>query len=342
MVRAKEVAASAAEPGRHLGLSNKALQDMYYRMVLSRLLGDRMFILNRQGRAAFAIGCQGHEACQVGSATALRAGKDWVLPYYRDIGVVLTVGMTPREIMLHFMAKAEDPNSGGRQMPNHWGNLDLRIVSGSSPVATQSLHAVGVALASKMRGERDVTVTYLGEGSTSQGDFHEAMNFAAVQKLPVIFFVENNGYAISEPIWKEMSIPNVADRAKGYGFEGITMDGNDLITVFQTMKWAVEEVRRGHGPKLIEAKTYRITPHSSDDDDRRYRSRKELQEWMAKDPLDRAKKFLLEEGILTEARDAALRERAAAEVQDAVEYADRAAYPEPESALRHVFFEGGA
>ncbi len=342
MVKARELPSSTVEPARHLGLSNKALVDMYERMVLSRLLGDRMFILNRQGRAAFAIGCQGHEACQVGSASALRPGRDWVLPYYRDIGVVLTLGMTPREIMLHFMAKAEDPNSGGRQMPNHWGSSRLRVVSGSSPVATQCVHAVGVALASKMRGERDVTVTYVGEGSTSQGDFHEAMNFAAVHKLPVIFFVENNGYAISEPVWKEMSVPNVADRAKGYDFEGITMDGNDLITVYQTMKWAVEEVRRGHGPKLVEAKTYRITPHSSDDDDRRYRSRKELQEWIRKDPIDRAKKFLLDEGLLTDEKDAALRARCAAAVQDAVEYADKAPYAEPESALRHVFYEGEA
>jgi 2-oxoisovalerate dehydrogenase E1 component alpha subunit len=310
---------------------------MLYKMLVSRLLGDRMFILNRQGRAAFAIAGQGQEACQVGSAFALRAGRDWVFPYYRDIGVVLSLGMTSREIMLHFFARAGDHNSGGRQMPNHWGSPELRIPTQSSVVATQVLHATGTALASKIRGEDEVSIAYLGEGATSQGDFHEALNFASIHKLPVIFFCENNGYAISEVQAKEMAIKHVADRARAYGFRGHTVDGNDVLAVYQTTRWALEECRRGHGPALIEAKTYRLSPHSSSDDERRYRARAEVEQWAKRDPLDRFRSYLKAEDLLTEEAAGEMRTRAEAEVQDAIAFAEVQADPAPESALLHVF-----
>ena len=338
MIRAREAPERATGLGEPLGLSDVQLRDMYYKMLVARILGDRMFILNRQGRAPFAITGQGHEACQVGSAFAIRAGRDWALPYYRDIGVVLALGMTSRDIMLHFLARASDPCSGGRQMPNHWSSPSLRIVTSSSVVATQIPHAVGVALASKLRREDDVTIVYFGEGATSQGDFHEGLNFASVHKLPVLFFCENNGYAISEPQWKEMAVPNVADRARAYGFRGATVDGNDALAVYQTTRWAVDECRRGHGPKLIEAKTYRLVPHSTADDDRRYRSRAELEEWAKKDPLDRFRKYLGEHGVLDEEGAQALRARAEAEVQDAVDYAESQPYPPTEEVLAHVYY----
>jgi 2-oxoisovalerate dehydrogenase E1 component alpha subunit len=178
-----------------------------------------MFTLNRQGKAPFAITGQGQEACQVGSAFTIQAGTDWVLPYYRDFGVVLAVGMTAREIMLGYFGKADDPSSGGRQMPSHWSKPDARIVSHSSPVTTQFLHAVGIAYASKIRQLSEVTIAYCGEGSTSQGDFHEALNFAGIHRLPVVFVVENNRYAITQVQEKQMAVPNVADRAAGYGFQ---------------------------------------------------------------------------------------------------------------------------
>jgi 2-oxoisovalerate dehydrogenase E1 component alpha subunit len=343
VVAAKAVSSKSAARGAasHIGLNDDALLDVYYKMLLTRLVGERMFILNRQGRAPFAIAGVGHEACQVGSARALKAGQDLAVPYYRDIGVALTLGMTTREIMLGFLGKAGDPCSGGRQMPNHWSKAELRIISGSSVVGTQIPHAAGIALATKLRGEKDVTMVWFGEGATSEGDFHEGLNFAGIHKLPVVFFCENNGYAISEPQWKEMAVANVADRAKAYGFEGMMVDGNDAMVVYQTTKWAVEETRRGHGPKLIEAKTYRIVPHSSEDDDSRYRSRKELQEWVRKDPIDRFKKYLAEDGVLSDEIDADLRARAAAEVDDAVEYAESRPYPELDEALRHVYLERG-
>ena len=342
MVKANERPARTRKGGvaSHLGLENERLVELYRTMLASRLIQDRMFVLQRQGRAAFAITGQGHEAAQVGSAAALRPGTDWVIPYYRDVGVCLTMGMTAREIMLDFLARAEGPCSGGRQMPTHWSKRELNIVSGSSPVGTQILHAPGVAWASKVRKEKAVTAVYFGEGATSTGEFHEGLNFAAIHKLPVIFFCENNGYAISEASEKQMAVKHVADRAKGYNIEGIMMDGNDLIAVYQNMAWAAEECRGGRGPKLLEAKTYRIVPHSSDDDDRRYRSREELAEWMKKDPIDRTKRYLIEHDALTEEQDEAIRKEVEELVREAVDYALGQPMPEPETALQHVYAEG--
>lgn len=337
MVRSKEGSTQAGTGSNSSTLSHDQLRDLYYKMLVARKISDRMLILNRQGRAAFAVTAQGHEACQVASAFALRPGQDWVVPYYRDLGVVLALGMTARAVMLHFFSRDHDPCSGGRQMPNHWSYPPLRIVTGSSVVATQILHAVGIALASKLRGEDDVSIVYFGEGASSEGDFHEGLNFAAIHKLPVVFFCENNGYAISEPQWKEMSIRHVADRARGYGLSGSAIDGNDALAVYQTTLWAASECRLGRGPKLIEAKTYRLVPHTSSDDDRRYRTRAELEKWARKDPLDRLRAYLEKEGLLVGAQAKELWSRAETEVEEAVEFAERQPSPPPGDALTHVF-----
>ncbi|MFN8557525.1 MAG: thiamine pyrophosphate-dependent dehydrogenase E1 component subunit alpha [Dehalococcoidia bacterium] len=331
----RRAAKRGAEP--HFGLSAERLLKMYRDMALTRRLTDRMMALQRQGRVAFFISGQGQEAAQVGTAHAIKRGVDWVFPYYRDQGVCISLGMTPRELLLDLYGKVEGPCSHGRQMPSHFGHAGLRIVSGSSPVATQTLHAVGCALASVRRGQKEVSITYLGEGSTGQGDFHEAMNFAGIHRLPVIFVVENNGYAISQPQWKEMAVQNVADRAQGYGFRGSVVDGNDVMAVYQTTNWAIEEARRGQGPALIECKTYRIVPHSSSDDDRRYRTRKEVEEWTKKDPIDRFRTYLMDEGLLTEEADEQVRSSVDEEVADAVRYAEQAADPDVGEALKHVY-----
>ena len=312
---------------------------MYREMLVSRELSDRMFALNRQGRAAFAVTGQGHEAAQVGSAHALRRGTDWVLPYYRDVGVMIALGMSPHDILLGLFAKADDPNSGGRQMPCHWSWPEARVVTRSSVIAANLPHAAGIAYASRLRGLKEVTVAYFGEGATSEGDFHEALNFAAIHRLPVVFFCENNGYAISESSEKQMSVRHVADRAKGYDIIGATVDGNDALAVYQTTRWNIEECRRGRGPKLVEAKTYRLVPHTSSDDDRRYRTRAELEEWIKRDPIDRFRKRLLEEGTITEDEDAALRAQIKRDIEDAVQSAEASAEPRPGDALRHVFAE---
>lgn len=322
-----------------LGLNDDALVAMYEKMLLTRLLDERAWVLNRLGKVHFLVSAQGHEACQVGAAWALRPGVDWLLPYYRDLGVILTIGMTPRDYLLALLAKAEDPNSGGRQMPSHWSYPPLNIFTGSSPVGTQVPHAAGIAYGAKLRGDDIVVYVSFGEGTASQGDVHEGMNFAAVHKLPVIFLCQNNRYAISVPQQKQMAVENVADRAAGYGFPGVVVDGMDPLAVYAAMQEAVERARRGEGPTLIEAKVYRLTPHSSDDDDRTYRPREEVEEWKRRDGVARFKEYLMGVGVWTEEADQELRRRLLAEIDAAVEYAQAAADPEPSDLLRHVYAE---
>ncbi len=312
---------------------------MYRDMLVARELGDRMLALSRQGRAAFVVTGQGHEAAQVGSAHAIRPGVDWVLPYYRDLGVMVALGMSPYEILLGVFAKADDPTSGGRQMPCHWSWPERRVVTRSSVIAANLPHAVGVAWAARLQGRDEVAIVYFGEGATSQGDFHEALNFAAIHALPVVFFCENNGYAISEQPDKQMAVRGVAERASGYGVEGCRIDGNDVAAVHELTRSSVEACRRGQGPRLIEATTYRLVPHTSADDDRRYRSRAEVEEWWGRDPIARLRERLLAQGCLTPARDREMRAALRAEVDEATERAERALEPVPQSALRHVFQE---
>lgn len=329
---------AAPKSGAGTELTDAKLKRMYRDMVLTRLLDERMWILNRAGKVPFIVPCAGHEASQVGWASAMRP-SDVFLPYYRDMGVVVALGMTARDLMLSLFARAEEPNSGGRQMPGHFGSRKLNIITGSSPVTTQVLHAVGIAYAAKLRGEDTVAAAAHGEGSASQGDFHEALNWASIYKLPVIFVVENNEYAISVPSRKEMAVEDVADRALGYGMPGVSVDGNDLLQVYAAMSEAVARARSGGGPTLLECKTYRLNPHSSDDDDRTYRSREEVEEWKKKDPIERYRSYLLTQGVLTPQEDEDILRALRAEVDEATEYAEHAPYPEPEDALRHVYAE---
>lgn len=315
------------------------MKEIYYYMALSRAIDDRMWILNRQGKAPVVYSSNGHEAAQVGSAFALNRGEDWIAPYYRDLALVLAYGMSPRDIMLHLLGKADDPNSGGRQMPAHWGSSKLHILSGGSVVATQDNHAVGLALASKMLKDGRIAVAYFGEGSTSQGEFHEALNFAGVRKLPVIFFNENNGYAISVPQRKQMAVQDVASRAEGYGIPGVIVDGNDPVKVWEVTTEAAERARRGDGATLIEAKTYRFVPHSSDDDDRAYRSREEVAEWKKHDPLVVFEKKLLDEGILSQEEHQSMAQKIKETVNDATQFAEKAVLPDPATLERYVYAE---
>ena len=322
-----------------LGLHDEDVLSMYRYMLLARVIDERMWLLNRAGKIPFVISCQGHEAAQVGAAFALDPARDYVLPYYRDLGVTLKFGQTPKEVMLSGFAKKEDPNSGGRQMPGHFGSREKHIVTGSSPVSTQIPHAAGIALAAKMRNEKLVAYTSFGEGSSNQGDFHEACNFAGIHKLPVIFFCENNKYAISVPYQKEVASTHVADRAVGYGFPGVVVDGNDPLAVYQVMKEAAERALRGEGPTLVEAIVYRLVPHSSDDDDRVYRSREEVEAAKKADPLITFKDYLMKTGVLTEEVEQSLRKEILDEVNQATTYAENAPYSDPEEALKYVYAE---
>lgn len=324
-----------------IGLTNSDVLQMYEIMLTARRLDERMWLLNRAGKIPFVISCQGQEATQVGAAFALDRTKDYVAPYYRDMGVVLQFGMTPKELMLSAFAKAEDPNSGGRQMPGHFGQKKNNILTGSSPVATQVPHAVGVALAGKMRKQDYITLVTLGEGSTNQGDFHEGANFAGVHKLPVIILVENNEYAISVPIDKQLGNPKVSDRAIGYGMSGVTVDGQNPLEVYKAVKEAADRARRGEGPSLIEAKTHRLTAHSSDDDHRQYRSSEELEVGKTKDPIPLFQQYLKETGVATEESLNEIDCKVELLVNEATEYAEQAPYAAPESALKYVYAERG-
>ncbi|GIP25427.1 2-oxoisovalerate dehydrogenase subunit alpha [Paenibacillus sp. J23TS9] len=319
-----------------LGLSNGQVIDMYRYMLLARKFDERNLLLQRAGKINFHVSGVGQETAQVAAAFALDREKDYFLPYYRDYGFVLTVGMTVRELMLSAFAKAEDPNSGGRQMPGHFGSKRLRIVTGSSPVTTQVPHAVGVALAAKMRKQELVSFVTFGEGSSNQGDFHEGCNFAGVHKLPVIIMCENNQYAISVPLHKQIS-GKVSDRALGYGFPGIRVDGNDALAVYRAVKEARERAIRGEGPTLIEAMMYRLSPHSTSDNDLAYRTKEEVEENWKNDGVARFKAYLMNCGIWDETKEADLLEQLALEIKDATEYADNAPFPKPEDTMLHVY-----
>ncbi|GGC91129.1 2-oxoisovalerate dehydrogenase subunit alpha [Thalassobacillus devorans] len=322
-----------------LGLTDEQVLDMYRTMLTARKVDERMWLLNRAGKIPFVISCQGQEAAQVGAAYALDRDKDYVLPYYRDMGVVLAFGMTVQELMLSGFAKAEDPNSGSRQMPGHFGQKKNRIVTGSSPVTTQVPHAVGIALAGKMEKKDFVSFVTFGEGSSNQGDFHEGANFAGVHKLPVIFMVENNKYAISIPVERQLACEKVSDRAIGYGMPGYTVDGNDPLEVYEVVKQAAKRGRSGEGPTLIEAVSYRLTAHSSDDDDRTYREKEEVEEARKKDSIITFGNYLRGLGILTEDLEKEMNEEITKLVNEATDYAENAPYAEPESALKHVYEE---
>jgi 2-oxoisovalerate dehydrogenase E1 component alpha subunit len=322
-----------------LGLDEDDLLKMYHYMLLARRVDERSWILNRQGKAAFVISCQGQEAAQIGAAYNLRPGYDYLYPYYRDSGMTLLLGQTPRGQFLSLLGKKEDPNSAGRQMPGHYSSRNLNIVTASAPIAVQYPQAVGSALAFKMRGEDGVVLTSGGEASTSEGDWHEAMNFAGIYDLPVVFLIQNNVYAISVPEPLQVA-GSIAKRAEGYGFPGHRVDGNDVLAVYEVAKEAVERARKGDGPTLIEAKTYRMTAHSSDDDDRRYREREEIEEWRQKDPIVRCEKYLMENGLLDEEKKDELEAQIKAEVAEASDYAEEAPFADPEEALERVYAEG--
>ncbi|MFN2568323.1 MAG: thiamine pyrophosphate-dependent dehydrogenase E1 component subunit alpha [Candidatus Dormibacteria bacterium] len=326
----------AADPG---GLDDDTLRTAYTHMVRSRLLDERIWLLNRLGRARFWVSAMGHEALQVGLGMALRPGHDWVAPYYRDLALSLVVGMTPRDHLLAALARADDPNCGSRQMPAHYSSRRLQIISTGSCVATQLPHAAGVALASKMRGEDAVTVTTVGDGGTSEGDFHEALNFAAIHTLPLVCVVENNGLAISVPLRKQMPPVDIAEKARAYGIPGVTVDGGDVVASLLVCREAVERARRGEGPTLIDGRVQRLADHSSDDDQKRYRSSADIDADKRSDCLIRERATLEESGVLRPGDAEEIRAAVMRELDRALDEAEAAPMAAADTAHRHVYGE---
>lgn len=319
---------------RALGLGDDDMVRMYRLMLTARRMDDRMWALQRQGRAAFVLGSSGHEAIQVASVFSLDTEKDWVLPYYRDMGVGLAWGFTPVEVFLGVFAKRDDPMSGGRQLPSHWSDPDRRVFTQSSVIGPQFPHAAGIAHGLRIQGSDAVVVVYGGDGATSEGDWHEAMNWAGIHKLPLICVIENNQYAISVPT-SEGVAGSIADRAAGYGFGGHRIDGNDVFEVVSTMNEAVARARAGQGPTLIEAMTYRYYAHTSDDNDSLYRDKEEVEHWRKRDPLSAVRSYLIESRLLTEEEEARIDAEVVAELGNAVERAE--ASPDPDDPLSHVY-----
>ncbi len=282
-------------------LSPDQLRAAYRLMVLARSVDERCLALQRQGRIGFYAPLQGQEAAQVGCAWALRP-EDWIFPAYREIAVALVRGVPLQAIIDQFYGNAEDEVKG-RQMPNHFGYRQFRFVTASSPVGTQITQAVGTAMAAKMRKEPIVTISFFGDGTTSSNDFHAGLNFAGVFQAPSIFFIQNNQWAISLPRERQTRSATLAEKAQAYGIAGVVVDGMDLSAVYRVVREARERALSGGGPTLIEAQVYRLGPHSTSDDPKRYRTEAELAEWKGRDPIARMKQQLLSSGDLTEAQD---------------------------------------
>jgi len=312
-------------------LPEKDLLRVYRAMLLVRTLDNRMLSLQRQGRIGFYVPSTGQEACQIGSVFPLKP-EDWVFPAYREPGAALWRGFPLQALVHQFFGNAADIEKG-RQMPNHYGNKDVNYVTVSSPVGTQIPLAVGAAWAAKIRGDKIVTITFFGDGATSQGDFHSAMNFAGVYKTPTVFFCNNNQWAISVPVEKQTHSKSLAIKASAYGFEGVRVDGNDVLAVIEATSQAADKARGGGGPTLIEAVTYRMGPHSSSDDPTRYRPAAQVEEWRRKDPITRFKAYLEKRELWDEIDDGHLQK----ELDDLVTNAIRVAEKTPPPALETVF-----
>ena len=286
---------------KYKGHTKKDLKEIYSLMYLSRKLDDKQLILLKQGKGFFHIGASGHEAVEIAAARAMKPGYDYAYPYYRDQAFCLAYGMTEREILLSFLAKEDDPNSGGRQMPQHYGHKDLHIVSQSSPTGTQYLQAVGAAFALKKDKSNAVVYVSSGEGTTSQGDYHEALNWASREKAPVIFHVENNGYAISVPIKEQTAGESVYKISAGYeNLARFSINGSDYFESLLAFEKSIDRARKGLGPTVIESHVPRLLPHSSSDDHRKYRSQSELDLDRENDPILLFKNECLKNDLLTD------------------------------------------
>ena len=329
-------AAGGALPG---GLSGEDLADFYRRMVFCRTIDERIWALNRQGKVPIAASSQGHEGAQLGSLLAAEKDGDcFLFPYYRDLALKFAAGLTAEEVMRSFMGKAGDPYSNGRQFPLQGADLPRNIIQISNVVAAGLTQSVGYAMACKMRGEETVVLVYFGDGASSQGETHEAMNFAAVHKLPVVFICENNRYAISVPQRKQMSVEEISSRAAGYGFAGFAIDGMDFIGCYEATREAINSAR-AQGPVLLEMKVERFMSHTTDDDDRRYRPVDEVEQARQRDPLLTLGNLLLESGVMSQEQLDAAAAEALATVDAATDAADSASPPDV-STLHYMVYSG--
>ena len=333
MTSAQPKAPASPSPGPAAFPEND-LPAIYARMVEARLMDERCLTLQRQGRIGFYVPLQGQEAAQVGCAWALRPA-DWLFPAYRELGVALVRGVPVRLLLDQFIGNAGDELKG-RQMPNHYGYRRFNFVTASSPVGTQISHAVGAAIAARRRHDPIVTVAFFGDGTTSSNDFHAGLNFAGVFQAPAIFFCQNNQWAISLPRERQTHSATLAQKAEAYGFPGVVVDGTDVRAVYAAVAEARRRAVAGEGPTLIEAQVYRLGPHSTSDDPRRYRSEEELRAWREKDPIARTKHELIQADRWTEVEDERLWEQTKSSINRELEAAEATAPVDPLSMFEDV------
>jgi 2-oxoisovalerate dehydrogenase E1 component alpha subunit len=318
-------------------LTPEQLKSAYRWMVLARGIDDTMWTLRRQGKGHFVVSSAGHEAIGAAAGLAADLEQDFLAPHYRDLTACLAWGLEPREVLAHYFGRAADPCTGGRQPYAHWGSSRRRIVSQEGPQPNVVTHAVGVAYANRTLNSNAVVWIGFGDGGAQKGEVHEAMNFASIHHLGVVFCVENNLYTQSVPLRLESSVPDLSVRAASYGMPGVSVDGMDLLSVYPAAREAIRRARSGEGPTLVEARAYRYMPNTSNDDDTRYRSREEIAEWRTRDPLGRLRANLLARGALTESDLEQLERELADQVAEAATWAEAQPDAEPAAALLHTW-----
>ena len=318
-------------------LSREQLLKLYRDMLTQRAVDTRGFQLNRQGKIGIAMGSEGHEAVQAGTGLAFERGRDLLYPYYRNTGIILACGFPLVDLFRSQLARAND-TTGGRSIINHVTAKQLGIASISSIIAAQCTHAVGAAWAIKRRADGDrVVFCQFGEGATSQGEWHEALNFAAVHALPIVFLCENNQWAISTHISKQMRVDTVASRAAGYGMRGMRADGFDPVAVYTTVREARAHAARGDGPVLVESHCYRFLSHTTDDDDRTYRTRDEVAEYRPNDPVPKFERRLVDRGVITEDEAQAIKREITELVNRTTDEVEAEPYPAGETLYGNVY-----
>ena len=313
------------------------LTRMYREMKRVRLLDERMVMLQRQGRVGFYGACTGQEAAVVATGLAA-APDDWIFPALRENAVMLVRGFPLVSYIAQVYGSSADALKG-RQMPAHISSRSVNQVSWSSCIGTQLPHAVGAAWAARIKGDSMVSLAFMGDGATSEADFHAALNFAGVFQLPTVFVCQNNQWAISVPVGKQTGSATLAIKARAYGFGGIRVDGNDVIVVHHVLSEAIARARRGEGPTFIELLTYRVAPHSTSDDPTRYRSNAEVEVWLRRDPLDRLVRYLRSQGLLTAEDEERFEQETSREIRDAIEEVEASGPPPLSTLFEDVYAE---
>jgi len=339
LIREKNISANGL-----MGFERKQLLDILRMMIRSRIIDNKAMRLLKQGKTFFHIAAEGHEAVQMAIGLHLDSKKDWLFPYYRDLGTVLMAGLTPEEVFLGTFAKATDPASGGRQLPVHWGMINAQIPSQSSPTGTQFLQAVGTALASRRKGIKNVSYVSSGEGTTSQGEFHEAVNWASREKLPVLFVIQNNRYAISVPVEHQTAGKDGSVAEMMGGFHTLyrkRIDGTDFFESYEELKKAIEYIKSGAGPALIEANVVRLQSHSSSDDQKKYRDHSELAKDKEQEPIEKFVARLKKENLLTDNDYQKIWKEVNDEIDEAADRAFKSSDPDPKDAARYIYDESG-